>query len=290
MIKTLKNDFIQLKIKKAGAEMISLQLRDDNTEYLWTGDPDYWGRHAPVLFPIVGRLKDNEYILDGETYKMTQHGFGRDKDFELITAENNRATYRLSDDENTLKKYPYQFQLDITYTLEENTVKINYNLKNTDSKEIHFSLGAHPGFCCPLFEDEEMEDYYLEFEEVETAETHLLEGPYFSGHSKEILNNEKILNLSPDLFANDALVFKDLKSNSITIKGKNHKRETKVKFSGFPYLGIWSPVKRSPFVCIEPWYGIADSIDTDKNFKTKKAIHSLIPDESFNCTYSISIK
>ncbi|PRX35599.1 galactose mutarotase-like enzyme [Orenia metallireducens] len=290
MLTIIENELIKVKIASQGAEMTSLELKEDNQEYLWKADPRYWGRHAPVLFPIVGKVKNDQYKVDGEVFKLTQHGFARDNEFELVEQEEQRVVYRLTSSEELLNKYPYQFELEIEYKLVANRVEVTYNVKNKDQKTIYFSIGAHPAFNWPLEEGENKEDYYLEFEENEKLRASLLDEGLLSDTTIEFLANNNSKPLAEELFRNDALILKDLKSKSVSLKSKSSDREVKVEFTGFPYMGIWSPPAGAPFICIEPWYGVADLKDSDGNLKTKEGIEVLQPEAEFSCMYSISIK
>jgi galactose mutarotase-like enzyme len=290
MMAIIENQLIRVKIASQGAELTSLELKEDNQEYLWQADPKYWGRHAPVLFPIVGKVKNDQYTVDGEVFKLTQHGFARDNEFELVEQEEQRVVYRLASNKELLKKYPYQFELDIEYKLVANRVEISYLVKNKDQKTIYFSIGAHPAFNWPLEEGETKEDYYLDFEENEGLRASLLAEGLLSDTTIEFLANNNSKPLAEELFRNDALILKGLKSKSVALKSKNSDREVKVEFAGFPYMGIWSPPAGAPFICIEPWYGVADLKDSDGNFKTKEGIEILKAGAEFSCMYSISIK
>jgi len=290
MMTIIENELIRVKIASEGAELTSLKLKEDNQEYLWQADPKYWGRHAPVLFPIVGKVKNDHYKVDGETFNLTQHGFARDNEFDLVEQEEQRVVYRLASNKELLKKYPYQFELEIEYKLVANRVEITYNVKNKDQKTIYFSIGAHPAFNWPLEEGETIEDYYLEFEENEEISASLLDEGLLSDTTVEFLANNNSKPLAEGLFRNDALILKGLKSKSVALKSKSSDRGVKVEFTGFPYMGIWSPPAGAPFICIEPWYGVADLKDSDGNLKTKEGIEVLQPEAEFSCTYSISIK
>ncbi|OCL25526.1 aldose epimerase [Orenia metallireducens] len=286
----IENELIRVKIASQGAEMTSLELKEDNQEYLWKADPKYWGRHAPVLFPIVGKVKNDQYKVNDEIFNLTQHGFARDNQFDLVEQEEQRVVYRLVSNKELLKKYPYQFELDIEYKLVANKVEISYFVKNKDKETMFFSIGAHPAFNWPLEEGENKEDYYLEFEEDKELRAYLLDEGLLSDTTIEFLANNNIKPLAEDLFQNDALILKGLKSKSVSLKSKKSNREVKVEFAGFPYMGIWSPPSGAPFICIEPWYGVADLKDSDGNLKTKEGIEVLQPGVEFSCTYSISIK
>ncbi|GAB6099192.1 aldose 1-epimerase family protein [Halanaerocella petrolearia] len=290
MISTLINELITAKIDTVGAQMISLKLKEDNAEYLWQANPKYWGRHAPILFPIVGKLKNDQYQVEGETFDLTQHGFARDNEFELIIEKEDEIVYRLASNQNTLEKYPYQFELDIAYQLEKNRVKVKYSVKNKDEKKMYFSIGAHPAFNWPLEKGKQKDDYYLEFETKENVDSYFLEEGLLTDNKEMFLSSSKTKDLVGELFNNDALIFKDLQSEKISLKSKKSKRRVTVEFEGFPYLGIWSKSEEAPFICIEPWYGIADFKETTGELKKKEGIISLIPQAEFSCVYSIEIE
>lgn len=288
MITKLENKNIGAIIKSDGAELTNLILKKDNTEYLWGGNPDIWRRHAPVLFPIVGKVIDNQYKIGDRTFEMLPHGFARDMNFAQVEETTNRVTYRLTSNEQTLSTYPYKFQLDIGYVLEDSGVIITYHIQNVDDRPIHFSIGAHPGFNCPLLPDEKFEDYYLEFQQRETADRYFLENGLLV--KKELfLQNENILPLSNELFKNDALIFKNLQSNQIVLKNKNSEKTVTVRYKDFPYMGIWSYPAGAPFICIEPWCGITDTTAEIKDFSNKEGIQCLEVGQKFEREYSISL-
>ena len=289
MISKLENEKIKVEVDTAGAELKKLLLKQNNKNYLWHGDSKYWGRRAPVLFPIVGRLKDNKYRYQEKEYKMTQHGFARDKEFELVEQKKNMLRYRLEDDHSTLEIYPFSFTLDIIYKIEANKVLIKYIVKNKNESEMYFSIGAHPAFYWPLTDQGEKEDYYLEFEKKEDASRYLLAEGLLNHKTEKTIYNSNVLELQADTFKDDALVFKDLKSEAVALKNKNSDHKIEMEFKGFPYLGIWSQSAEAPFICIEPWQGIADSIDSSGRLEEKEGINKLGSEEEFSCEYSISI-
>ncbi|MFN3404594.1 MAG: aldose 1-epimerase family protein [Cytophagaceae bacterium] len=289
MVAIIINEFLKVSVKSSGAELISIKNTISNTEYLWQGDPSFWGRRAPVLFPIVGKVSGNKYRVDGKEYELPQHGFARDMHFDLVDQQDSNLTYCLKSSEQTKKLYPYDFELYISYSLNGNKLIVSYEVKNTDDKAIYFSIGAHPGFRCPLEEKESFNDYYLEFEKKENAVRHLITEGLANGKTEEVLKDENILNLSYDLFnTKDAVIFKNLKSSQVTLKSRKSKHQIKMDFAGFPYLGIWT--KPGPFVCLEPWFGIADQYGYEGEFKDKEAIRSLMKGKTFKAEYSIEIK
>jgi len=284
----LENEFIKITSKPEGAELTSIESKKDGIQFLWNANPSFWGRHAPVLFPIVGKLINNQYKINEKTYELTQHGFARDMVFNVIKEEQDEITYELISNSESLSKYPFKFSLKIKYRIEGSSIYVTYEVTNTDVVSMPFSIGAHPAFNVPLLEDESFEDYYIEFEENETIETIKLEGSYRNGKRELIADNTNVLPLTRELFKDDALILEKLNKNTISIHSKNHSSYVKVDFEGFPYVGIWT-TKTAPFVCIEPWYGIADESGPVKEMKNRLGVNSIEPNESFTCTYSITI-
>ncbi|MBX9850797.1 MAG: aldose 1-epimerase family protein, partial [Cytophagaceae bacterium] len=286
MLEKIENDFLKIEISSHGAELKSIQSKKNNKEYLWQGDQAFWPRRAPVLFPIVGKLHQNKYRIGNKTFEMGQHGFARDKNFELIDKDNTSVTYSFKANPDTLKVYPYQFELLIRYSIVVNRLHVDYEVVNTDKDKIYFTIGAHPGFICPLNEGEEFTDYFLEFQKEEEADRHLLDDGLLNGKTEKILNNEKVLNLTEDLFKKDAIVLKNLKSCSMKLKSKKSDYQLKVDFSGFRYMGIWKK-PGAPFICIEPWVGIADKKDFSGELKEKEGIKHLNEGEMFTAGFII---
>lgn len=290
MLYTLENELVKITASTYGAELHNLISKKSNTEFLWNGNPEYWKYHSPVLFPIVGKVKDGKYKAEGNVYELPQHGLGRISNYEMIEKTSDSITFELKDSEATLKVYPYKFSLKIKYTLIKNSVKVSYIVENLDNKTIYFSIGAHPAFLCSIEPNETIDDYYFEFNEKETVSTMLLnKDGYFVKDRKQFLNNENIINLSKELFKNDALVFDNLKSNEISLKSKNHSKFLTMNFEGFPFMGLWSKAEGAPFVCIEPWYGHADFFDFNSELKDKSGIQELNIGETFKVSYTITL-
>jgi galactose mutarotase-like enzyme len=289
MSEIIESSKLKVEVSESGAEMKSIFDKERNKELIWQADPAFWPRRAPVLFPIVGKLKDNKFRFEGKEYELSQHGFARDKKFNLDLKGKNYLAYSLQSDAETLKNYPFKFKLSITYILDGNSIRVRYEVVNTDSKTLYFSIGGHPGFACPVNSNEKFSDYYLEFEKEETVSRFVLQEGLVGGKKEALLKGEKIIPLSPELFAKDALIFKDLKSSYISLKNKKGDYSVRVDFSGFPYLGSWSKPGAS-FVCIEPWYGIADKKTFEGDFNEKEGINQLGKGEKFNCEFSITIE
>ncbi|CEP48612.1 glycoside hydrolase-type carbohydrate-binding protein [[Clostridium] sordellii] len=286
----IENNKLIIETTNKGAELINIYSKTGNKELLWSGDSKFWGRHSPILFPIVGRLKDNETIIDSKLYNMNQHGFARDMEFNLIDKSINSITYILKSNSKTKSFYPYDFELTVKYTLIDTTININWKVFNKSNKDMYFSIGAHPAFNIPFYDNESINDYFLKFECSKDINNYTLEGPFVSKKSE--VKSIDILNLTPELFKNDALIYDNI--NKISICSKSNTSSIDIKFESFPFVGIWSPYYKesnsiAPFLCIEPWYGIADSIDSTKIFKDKLGINKLPNKETFIASYSITI-
>ncbi|EQC2109125.1 aldose 1-epimerase family protein [Listeria monocytogenes] len=289
MIK-LENEVLLVEMKTAGAELTRIFHKDTGLEYLWNADSKFWGRHSPVLFPTVGRLVEDTYLVDGKPYHLGQHGFARDRDFQVIEQTEKSVRFELDADEDSLAVYPYKFKLSIIYTIEKNTVAVSYEVENTDNKRIYFSIGAHPAFNLPLTDETTFEDYYLDFGTEENLETLCLEGPYRSGEIKKVVDKPaQYLPLSYDLFKNDALIFEALKQKEMTIKSDKTPHFVKVSFPEFPFVGVWTAKPGTPFLCIEPWYGIADGAGESVELRDKAGIEHLEPEAVFASEYEITV-
>lgn len=289
MIK-LENEVLLVEMKTAGAELTRIFHKDTGLEYLWNADSKFWGRHSPVLFPTVGRLVEDTYLVDGKPYHLGQHGFARDRDFQVIEQTEKSVRFELDADEDSLAVYPYKFKLSIIYTIEKNTVAVSYEVENTDNKRIYFSIGAHPAFNLPLTDGTTFEDYYLDFGTEENLETLCLEEPYRSGEIKKVVDKPaQYLPLSYDLFKNDALIFEALKQKEMTIKSDKTPHFVKVSFPEFPFVGVWTAKPGTPFLCIEPWYGIADGAGESVELRDKAGIEHLEPEAVFASEYEITV-
>lgn len=287
----LENDLLKIEIKSKGAELCSIRSIKNNTEFVWEANPNVWGSHAPNLFPIIGAMKDDSYFYNGKKYSMPKHGFVRhNKDFEVISNSNSEVTFQLKSNDELKAIYPFEFEFLITYELNDNELLIHHTVKNTDSKTMYFSVGGHPAFTCPLSKDESYTDYFLEFEKQETSKSYLLNMAtgLVSDKTKPVFDSPNTINLHGDLFNEDALIFKDLTSRQVALKHKQKGEILNVKFEGFPFLGIWAK-PNAPYVCIEPWIGIADSESSNQQIKDKEGIVTLEPKKSFKATYSITL-
>ena len=282
MITTISNSNLIAIINHLGAELISLRTKE-NKEYIWEGNPEFWGKHSPILFPIVGTLKNNSYRFNGVEYHLSRHGFARDLNFELIEIKDRSATFSIQSSKETLKVYPFEFELQIIYTLEENSLTIQYKVINESKTQIPFSIGAHPAFAL----SGDFENYSIAFEQEETLEYYLLKNDLVSNTTKKLEADSKRIPLNYELFNNDALIFKSIKSNSLTLL-ENSKPMIMVCFEDFPNLGIWTK-KNAPFLCIEPWFGYSDTEENSGNIFEKEGIQILEGNKTFNSKFSIEI-
>ena len=273
---------LEIEANTEGAELTS--IKKDGIETLHDGK-EFWNRQSQILFPIVGKLKDNKAIIDDKVCEMGQHGFARDMKFEVVKDEPNEKEYVLKANEETLKKYPYLFKLTVKYHVKEDILTVSYEVENTDTKNIFFGIGAHPAFKC----DYSTEKYYLEFEkeENEIGILQLEEGLISKARLKEEILDENRIYLTKNIFEEDAIIMQNIQSNKIYLKEVDKEEPIlEFDFTGFPYLAIWSK-KGAPFVCIEPWYNTADYKESTGIFEEKQKIIGLNPKEKFKCKYKI---
>ena len=279
---TINNSAISVSIKHSGAELFSLK-DNQNKEYIWEGNPDFWGKHSPVLFPIVGTLKNNTYTIYEKAYQLPRHGFARDMNFELIEKTENTAIFSLKSNAETLEKYPFEFELQLIYSVENTTLNIEYKVINTGKSKMPFSIGAHPAIALPG----DFKNYAFEFEKQEVLEYYLLENDLISNQTEILKNENGLILFDYQLFENDALIFKTLESKSLTLL-QNSKPYVKVDFEDFPSLGIWTK-PQAPFICIEPWLGYSDTSENSGNLFEKEGVLVLEANQNFNSKFSISI-
>lgn len=287
---SIQNEFLKVEVLSRGAELCSLKKLATNTEYIWQANPEIWSSHAPNLFPVIGALKDNEIIYEGKAYPLTRHGFIRNNENILLKeSSEDRLIFQYSTSEESLKMYPFKFNFEISFLLKDQALIVSHQVANLGNKPMYFSLGGHPAFNVPLFAQEEYEDYYLEFDQNQDLQTHLLdEKGLILEATREIIRNDSRIQLHKKLFDNDALVFKNISSKEVALKNKKLGTVLKVEFKDFKHLGIWAK-PAAPFVCIEPWLGYADVVGTLKDIKTKEGINKLMPSGKFDASYTITI-
>ncbi len=282
MKKTLFHNGYSATINYKGAELSSF-LSPEGKEYIWNGNPEFWGKHSPVLFPIVGTLKNDTFSYKGKDYKLSRHGFARDMEFALTHHSENQAVFSLQFSDETLEKYPFKFWLQINYRLLNNTLLIGYSVINEGETKMPFTLGAHPAFSL----DGNFEDYALEFEKGDSIKATLLEKDLLSDQTETIALSNHKLPLKYELFANDALILKNVASKKLSILEKGKPKLT-VEFDDFPHLGLWTK-QDAPLLCIEPWYGYSDKSSASGNILEKESIQILDSEAVFNTNFTIEV-
>jgi galactose mutarotase-like enzyme len=282
MIKSISNGILAAKINPKGAELVS--LISNNREYVWEGNPDFWGKHSPILFPIVGALKNDSYNYDNYEYTLPRHGFARDMNFEVINKTSDSVCFRLKWNKETFINYPFKFEFKIEYYFIENVLNIKYSVYNFDIVDMPFSVGAHPAFALP----EKFENYSLLFEKKEILKNYKLKNNLISNETINInLIETNTIPLTYNLFKDDAMIFKELQSKEITIL-ENSKPLLKVIYNDFPNLGIWTKIDAA-FICIEPWLGYADTDYCTGNLLEKEGITILEPNHLKELQFAVEI-
>ncbi len=290
-MKTLSNDSLTIQVSPQGAELSSIVANATQKEYLWQADPAFWKRHSPVLFPIVGSLWNNEYHHNGITYHLSQHGFARDKEFELIKETDTELRFKLQESEDTLKLYPFPFYLEIGYRLAGNQIEIIWVVKNTGNEELYFQIGAHPAFYYPDYDENSQKRGFFAFDRTAGLTYKLIQEKGCIGDTEYPLplDEEGLLPLDTHTFDKDALVIEDSQVRRVDLLNPDGSSYLTVYFTA-PVVGLWSPpAKNAPFVCIEPWYGRCDRVNYSGEYKDRDWMQYLQPGETFNASYLVEI-
>ena len=290
MIYEIRNESLKVRVSTLGGELMSVQK--DGVEYLWQGDPAFWSGRAYNLFPICGRLTEGKYTYRGETYKMDLHGFVRKSELELYAQTENSIAFRLRPNAEISEIYPFDFTYRVFYTLEGNTLKIRYRVRNKGFKPLIFSVGGHPGFNLPLEEGLKFEDYRLEFACEKPAKALVMSPTCFVTDKREpfALEKGRILPLRRDLFDNDAIVLEDM-CRKVKLCSDKGKRSVTVDFPDMKYLGIWhAPKKAAPYVCIEPWTSIPSTDGEVDDLERKADMEKLESMEIYRNEWSITLE
>ena len=290
-MKTLSNDSLTIQVSPQGAELSSIVANATQKEYLWQADPAFWKRHSPVLFPIVDSLWNNEYHHNGITYHLSQHGFARDKEFELIKETDTELRFKLQESEDTLKLYPFPFYLEIGYRLAGNQIEIIWVVKNTGNEELYFQIGAHPAFYYPDYDENSQKRGFFAFDRTAGLTYKLIQEKGCIGDTEYPLplDEEGLLPLDTHTFDKDALVIEDSQVRRVDLLNPNGSSYLTVYFTA-PVVGLWSPpAKNAPFVCIEPWYGRCDRVNYSGEYKDRDWMQYLQPGETFNASYLVEI-
>ena len=288
----LSNQYLTVNLHPKGAAIISIVGNQDHINYMWKRDACQWANSAPILFPIVGAIKNDTCRIDGKEYHMTQHGFARHNEFEIKNQSQTEVTFTLVSNDEIIKQYPFLFELNVTYKLVENTLTCFINVKNKDHQTIYFQVGGHPAFACPFMENESSNDYYVEFAEYETRNQKVIDVAKrgMSHVQLPFFDHEKRFFVRQQLFNNDAIVIKDFKSENISIKSLNHQKSIVFHMQGFDHVGLWTAKHVGGLLAIEPWIGHADYVDFDGEFKEKESCVALDTDKEFNVQFAVEIK
>ena len=293
----LKSDQLNVEFQTLGGALSSIKDKDD-VEYLWQGDPTYWSGQAPVLFPICGSVRNDTVLYDNEDGsqkegKIPRHGLVRKKEFTLVEQTDNSVTFAIEDDEEMYANYPYHFRLEITYTVTGKTIRTQYKIYNKESeKSMPYFIGGHPGFNCPLLDDEVYEDYYLEFEKPETC---TVPKPFPESGMLDLkdrnswLNNQKEIDLNYDFFSYDAVTLDELGSRTVALRSRKHDKGLKLDFKEFPNLIVWSTLNKGPFIALEPWSGLSTSIEEGDRLEDKKDVKIIKPSDFDQVGFNIEI-
>ncbi len=286
----LENQKLSIGIKVAGAELQSIKTHD-GLEYIWQADPKYWGRHSPVLFPMVGAMPGGHLEQDGQRFPMGNHGFARDRDFTLAAKTSDSLLFRLEDDEFTHAIFPSSFVLEIGYQLRDTSVRVTYRVGNPDSEhDLHFGIGAHPAFRAPLLQGETRDDYQLVFEHEESTQRQLINKEGLrTGQTKPFKTKDGMLAVKESLFDPCAIILTEHRSRQVSLQHRKTGKGVKVSFPQAPYLGIWAPLGNAPFVCLEPWWGITAKADDSCAWHGREGHQKLVPGASFEAWWEIEV-
>ncbi len=288
----LENERMKAAVDERGAELCSLIEKSDGMEYIWQADPAIWGRHAPLLFPIIGRLKDKEYTLGGKTYSITQHGFGRDLTFSGLQVNASCVELTLVQNEDTKKMYPYDFSLTIRYTLEDRRLKKEHIVRNPNDIPLYYEVGGHDAYNICLTDGETIRDSYILFEGCnELHPLQLDENILITGEHDTISLDEGRLWIDRETFRNDALMLEELPVRQVRICSRRHRRQIVVSFEDFDYVGVWSMYKPFdvPYVCIEPWSSLPDCSYLGKELEKKPGVRCVAPRSSETLAFTTEI-
>ena len=286
---TIENEWLKVDILSKGAELTGIFNKKFQLEYMWNADPAYWAKKSPVLFPVIGALKDDTYFFENKSYKLSRHGFARDMDFSVFKQDKESISFNIESSTETKQKFPFNFRFEINYSLQENSLKVEYVIKNTGKGKMYFSVGGHPAFKLPLAEGLSYSDYYLEFNRSEIAgRWPISKQGLIEKEPTPLLEDNNHLPLTKKLFEKDALVFKHLRSTSVSLKSSKSERGLSFDFTGFPFLGLWA-APNADFVCIEPWCGIADSIDSNQELTQKEGIYETDTGEVWSRSWLLTL-
>ena len=293
---SISSNSLTASIDTMGAQLMS--LRKGESEYLWQGDPNWWPRRAPILFPIVGVLKDSKAESAEGTISLARHGLARLNEFKVVEQSTSSVTLQLKSTEETRKAYPYDFELKLIFSVDGDTLTQTYEVTNPGNVVLPFTLGAHPAFNIPIpgVEASSLDQYHLLFTRSWTSY-----GPSITDEGlcdyttpQRLVVDSDTLPLSWELIDREkTITLEDVPDRRITLaanaEASSETHGIQMDFEGFDYLGIWSAAPGCPFVALEPWCGIADTVDCDGIFEHKPGIISLEPGQSIAKTLNIKV-
>lgn len=285
---SFENEFLKITVESKGAELVSVVNKETGAEMMWCADPAYWNRHAPVLFPYCGRLKNGRFTLDGETYEGGAHGFVRDMEHEFAGIEGSSMHFVVTSNEESRKKLPRDFRYETIFTLEGRSLRHTVKVTNTGDRELRFGLGYHPGFAFPFDDKHKTEDYELRFDKPQTpiVRDNVAEGPdagFVSGTSYALVENSAVIPLNDRMFDNDSMAMSEMDAKTLSIVEKDSGRKVTVGIEGFPYVLLWSAggADTLKFLCIEPWHNLQDVKDATGDWNDKACAAVLKPGEEW---------
>ena len=292
MLYTIHNERIEITVTDMGAELQSIRNLKNGKEYLWQGDPRFWTGRAYNLFPICGRLFEGKYTYRGKTYEMNLHGFARKTQYEMVDCQDQSITFRLLSDEKLKEQYPFDFELLLTYTLNNNTIETAFAVKNTGENDLIFAVGGHPGFRIPVEDGLDLNDFYLAFDEPASAQAIVMsDSCLYTGKMIDFpLRDEKYLNLQHDMFDHDAIFLHGM-SHGVTLRSDKTEDAVHLSYPDMQYLGLWhAPKTNAPYICLEPWYSIPADDGVVDDLETKRDMIHLAPKKIYHNTFTISIQ
>ena len=286
----IKSSQLEAHLHPKGAEIHKIIGLSDGMNYMWRRDPVLWANSAPILFPIVGKVVNDTYRVDGKEYHLTQHGFARHNEFEIAEQGDDFVVFTL-DYTNFLDVYPYKFRLTVTYKVEGLVLTCHCKVENLDTKEIYFGIGGHPAFACPMYENESANDYYIEFEKEETLDRHMINTAVslFNGQTQPLFDHEKKFMVRQATFKDDAVIVHDFKSSWVALRSLNHNRAIKFHMNNWKWLGIWASKHVGGLIAIEPWNGHTDVEGFTGEYKEKEGLINLPVDSTFECEFNVEV-
>ncbi|MBQ9162516.1 MAG: aldose 1-epimerase family protein [Clostridia bacterium] len=278
----LKNQFITVKISERGAELKSLTC--GGVEYIWQGDAKFWGSSCPIVFPICSGLKEGKYTFEGKEYSLQKHGYVRFKTFELESADDTRAVFLHTSDDETRAQFPFDYELRVIFTLEEKSLRVDYAVKNTGKGDMYFNIGGHEGYATP----EGIEEYDVIFSDSISLYASQLEENLLSDKTVTVMEDASVLPLKEEYFAVDALIFRDIDSRSLTLRNRNSGRALRVDYPDAEHLLLWQ-VMGAPYICIEPWNGLPDVVGSGYDITQKVGITALSAGDEFVFSHTLTV-